>query len=165
MELSAGWKFLLLVLALYAVAGIMSPENAASAIGFFFLVMAKILPTFALVFLLIALTNYFANPKALVEHMGEGSGIRGWIIAIASGILSTGPIYMWYPLLNDLQKHGARNGLLAAFLYARSIKIPLLPMLILYFGVPYTIILTSVIILFSPLSGIIVEKLMEAHGK
>jgi len=27
--------------------------------------------------------------------------MKGWLIAILSGILSSGPIYLWYPLLAD----------------------------------------------------------------
>jgi uncharacterized membrane protein YraQ (UPF0718 family) len=153
------------MLILYAFAFFLAPPEASRAFETCYSILLRILPIFLLVFLLIALTNYFANPKAIVEHMGEGSGIKGWALAVGSGILSTGPIYMWYPLLNDLQKHGVRNGLVAAFLYARAIKIPLFPMLILYFGSTYTLALTLIILLLSPLQGILVEKLMEANGK
>jgi len=107
-----------------------------------------------------AVTNYFIKPSFLVKIMGKKSGVLGWIIAIITGIISTGPIYMWYPLLADLKKKGVRQGLIATFLYNRAIKIPLLPMIILYFGLPYTIILTIVMMIISVIQGLIIEKLV-----
>ena len=104
------------------------------------------------------LINYFVKPKKLVQYLGKNAGLKGWIISIISGIISTGPIYMWYPLLNELQKKGIRNAYIVAFLYNRAIKPALLPLLILYFGLTYTIVLTIVMIIISILQGIIVEK-------
>jgi hypothetical protein len=83
------------------------------------------------------------------------------LIAISGGILSTGPIYMWYPLLNDLQKQGMRPSLIAVFLYNRAVKIPLMPLIIIYFGWIYMIVLLVVMIVVSIAQGWITEKLME----
>ena len=157
----AGWYFLVAVLVLYLLSYLLSPENAFAALEFFYSLILKLIPIFVLVFLLLALANYYIKPKMLAEHMGHGSGLKGWFIAVTSGIISTGPIYMWYPLLNEMQKHGMRNGLLAAFLYARAVKVPLFPILILYFGLTYTIILSLAIIIAAPLQGLLTEKLME----
>ena len=43
----------------------------------------------------------------------------------------------------------------------RAVKIPLLPMLIVYFGLTYSIILMIVMILISLVQGITTEKAME----
>lgn len=157
----AGWYFLLAVIGIYVITFFLKPDSIIPSLQFFIQILKKIIPVFLLVFVLMALTNYFITPNKVVRWMGEGSGIKGWIIAIITGIISTGPIYMWYPLLNELQKHGVRNGLIATFLYNRAVKIPLLPMLILYFGITYTIILTIVMIIVSIFQGFITEKLIE----
>ena len=68
---------------------------------------------------------------------------------------------MWYPLLNDLQKQGVKNGFIATFLYNRAVKIPLLPVMILYFELKYVILLTAVMVLISVIQGLVVEKIME----
>lgn len=146
---------------IYVVATIFNTTKVISALNQFVTIILKIIPVFLLVFLLMALTHYFVKPKTLVIYMGKNSGIKGWIIAIITGIISTGPIYMWYPLLNDLQKQGVRDGLISAFLYSRAIKIPLLPLLIIYFGLIYSIVLITVIIFISVFQGIITEKIME----
>jgi len=107
------------------------------------------------------LTNCFVKPKTLAKLMGKGSGVVAWIITIVSGIISTGPIYMWYPLLSELKNKGVRPALISTFLYNRAVKIPLMPMLILYFGIKYTIILTVVMIFISVVQGLTTEKIVE----
>ena len=83
------------------------------------------------------------------------------VFVIIGGILSSGPIYMWYPLLADLKHKGLSYGLIACFLYNRAIKIPLLPLAIIYFSWRYLFILTFVMIFMSILQGLIINKLME----
>lgn len=162
---NTGWYFLLVVLILYVIIFLFKQDLVINSLKFFITILKKIIPIFLLVFVLMALTNYFLEPKKLVKLMGKGSGIKGWFIAVSTGILSTGPIYLWYPLLNELQKNGVRNGLIAAFLYNRAIKIPLLPMLILYFGITYTIVLMAVMIVISVFQGIVIERLMEVKNE
>jgi hypothetical protein len=93
--------------------------------------------------------------------MGRDSGLRGWSLAIVGGILSVGPIYAWYALLRDLRTKGMRTALIAVFLYNRGIKLPLLPLMIHYFGLAYTLVLAIYMTLFSLLNGILVEKIVE----
>ena len=62
-----------------------------------------------------------------------------------------------------MQKKGVRNGLVATFLYNRAVKIPLLPLMIFYFGMVYTIILTIIMMIVSVFQGLIVEKILEVE--
>jgi len=95
---------------------------------------------------------------------GRDSGTRGWLLAMGMGVLSHGPIYPWYPLLRELMQKGTRPALVATFLYARSIKLPWLPVMAHYFGLGYTIVLTLLMLLFSPINGWLVEKLLKEHA-
>jgi len=79
------------------------------------------------------------------------------------GILSHGPIYVWYPLLKDLKEHGMRTGLVTVFLYNRAIKIPLLPIMIFYFGISFVIILSIYMIIASIFQGKIIEILEDKY--
>ena len=156
-----GWYFLLGVLGIYIIVSLFTPSSVLSSLKFFINIIVQVAPVFLLIFALMTLTNYLVSPKALVKYMGKDSGMKGWIIAIIGGILSTGPAYMWYPLLSSLQKQGVRNALIAIFLYNRAVKIPLLPLIVFYFGLPYTVTLTTVMIIISVFHGILTEKLME----
>jgi len=156
-----GWWFLLIVVVIYIIAGIIKPDAIMPSLQFLWDIFVRIWWVFLLVFGLLSVLNYYVQPKHVYKYLGKSSGIKGWAMAVIGGIISTGPIYMWYPLLNELQKHGTRNGLISAFLYTRAIKPALLPLLILYFGLTYTIILTVVMIIMSVIQGIIVEKIVD----
>ncbi|MBW2981539.1 hypothetical protein KY343_01535, partial [Candidatus Woesearchaeota archaeon] len=152
---------LLGVIVLYLAVWLFSSEIIIKSLQFFLMIIKRIIPVFILVFVLMVLINYFIKPKRIVNYFGKKAGIKGWIISITAGLLSTGPMYMWYPLLNQMQKKGVKNRFITAFLYNRAIKLPLLPLLIFYFGWAYTIILTMVMIIASVFQGIIVEKILE----
>jgi len=155
-----GWYFLLIIIALYIILLIINPGKTLLSFKFFFSLLIKIIPTLAFIILLMGFINYFIPPKKLKQWLSHGTGAKAWIIAIIAGIVSSGPIYLWYPFLAELRRSGVRNSLIAAFLYNRAVKIPLLPMIIMYFGLAYTIVLTIVMIVFSVFNGLIVEKII-----
>ncbi len=148
---------LLAYLALFVLNFFLAERALLTALGLFI----KIVPVLLLVFLFMFLSNYFFSPKKIVRHLGEESGARGWFLSILAGILSTGPIFLWYPLLKELKDKGMKKSLAAAFLYNRAVKIQLLPMMIFYFGISFTIILTFYMIVFSIINGFIVGKIKE----
>lgn len=154
-----GWLFLALVLLAYALLGLVNPEAASRSLSFFTHVMAQVLPVLGLVFFLLFVANLVLKPKWIKRYLGKGSGIKGWLAATVGGILSVGSIYAWYAMLSELQQKGMKNALIAVFLYSRAVKLPLLPLMIHYFGIAYTLILCLYLIAFSIINGLIVEKL------
>ncbi len=156
-----GWYFLLAVLVAYGVTFIIAPDKVSPALSFAANILGQLVPVFVLIIGVSAVMNYYIKPNSLARYMGKESGARGWIITTVSGILSTGPIYMWYPLLSELKKHGVRDALLANFLYNRAVKIPLMPLLIFYFGVKYAAVLTFVTVFLSFIAGWLTEKILE----
>ena len=48
------------------------------------------MPVLMLVFGGIFFLNLFIEPKNISKHLGKGAGVKGWMIAIFGGILSTG---------------------------------------------------------------------------
>ncbi len=159
-QLPGSWCFLLVIVLIYFLLLVFKQDLFFSGLNFFYDIIIKIIPIFVLVFALMFFTNYFFTPKFISKHFEE-KGIKKWFFVIAGGILSTGPIYMWYPLLEDLKNKGLSYGLIACFLYNRAIKIPLLPLMILYFSWKYIIILCFVMIFVSIIQGMIINKLME----
>jgi len=161
-KISGKWIFLIIAVALYLITAITNFALFADAFLAFVVLAQKIIPILVLVFAIMFLSNLFFNPQKMSKLVGESAGIRGWILSIAGGILSMGPIYMWYPLLSDLKEKGMRNGFAVAFLYNRAVKISLLPMMIYYFGLKFTVVLTFYMVLFSVINGVFVEKLLRA---
>lgn len=152
------WKFLAVVIIIYIITGIFLPEAIMPSIEFSLNLLIKIVPVFAVIFVLMVGFEYFISEEKIKKYLGASSGKKRWIIAIGAGILSSGPIYAWYPLLGDLKKKGVGFGLIATFIYSRAIKLPLLPIMAYFFGIKYTIVLTVVLIIASIVQGIIFEK-------
>jgi len=155
------WYFLFAVIIIYVIIACVNLTLFSSSLVFFYKLIIRIVPIFVLIFILMTITSLFITPQFITRHFRE-PGIKKWIFVIIGGILSTGPIYMWYPLLADLREKGVNNGFIAAFLYSRAIKIPLLPVIIFYFSLKYIIALTVVMIGFSVIQGITVNKMMAA---
>ena len=156
-KVSGRIKFLIIVLLVYLIVGLINPTLSLNALSYFVGMLPKVLPVLALVFIILFFTNMLLSPSKINKHLGKNSGVRGWLYAIAGGIFISGPPYILYPMLGELKKHGARNGLLATMLYNRNVKIYFLPAIIYYFNLRYAAILSIYIILFSILNGILLE--------
>ncbi len=156
-KLSGRMKFLFFTIGLYGVIAQFNSAVTLNALSYFAGMLTKVLPVLALVFIVLLLTNMFLNPDRIRKHLGAESGLRGWLYAIVGGVFISGPPYVLFPMLAELKKHGARSGLLAAMLYNRNVKIYFIPAIIYYFGLRYTVVLSSYIIFFSLLNGKLVE--------
>jgi len=160
-----GKYFLLFILILYGILFFVDSQSALLSLQKSGAVLLKVLPIFVAVILFTALLNYFLQPGQIARHLGRDSGLRGWLWALAAGIISHGPMYAWYPLLEDLRNHGMRDGLIVVFFAARTIKIPLLPMMIDYFGWSFTLVLSFYILAGALLQGWLLELLERIRFK
>lgn len=159
--MKAGSVFLGIVALFYLAAFVLKPEAGLAALSTAGMTLKTIAPVLVAVFFLTALLNTFVKPKSIARHIGRKRGLRGYVIAVAGGVLSHGPAYVWYPVLADLRNHGAHNGLVVAFLYARAVKLPWLPVMVSYFGLPFTLLLCFYILLGAWLQGMLAEKLLK----
>ena len=155
----SGWIMLSITLILYGITVLTDPSVARDALDKSLNVLKMITPILLLVFFLMALLNTFIKPKSIAKHLGKNSGLKGWFFALAGGILSHGSSYIWYPMLSELREHGARDGLIVAFFYARAIKLPWLPVMVSYFGIVFTLVLIFYILLGAWIQGFIADKM------
>jgi len=137
------------ILVIYVILFLATPDKAGQAIKSSGNVFLSMLIPLALVFIIMLLINLFLKPAAVAKFLGKGSGIKGIALSSVAGIISTGPIYAWYPLLKDLKDKGAGESSIAIFLYNRAVKPFLLPVMIGYFGWLYVVILTIIMVLAS----------------
>lgn len=159
------WYFLSSVVIIYGLVSLYAPEKSLPILVSFFKLLGQILPIFLIIYVLMTLTNLYINNDKLRKHLGEDAGIKGWVISILAGIVSMGSIYVWYPLLTDLQQKGVKDKFIVTFLYNRGIKLQWLPVLLIYFGWAYAITLLLVMVVFSVFQGIITEKLINSFDK
>ena len=158
------WWLLLIALTIHLCLLWINLELSRRSIEYFLGVIIRLIPAFGLMFILLTLFHLFFKPQQINRHLGDESGIRGWFYAILGGVVSMGPMFLWYPLLSDLKAKGMRYQLLTAFLYSRAIKIPMLPFMFYYFGGLYTVIFVGNVLMFSLLSGVSMGMIMS-EGK
>jgi len=154
----SGWIMLVVTLTLYIATAFENPSIALAALNKSLDALKMIAPILLIVFFLMALLSSFIKPKKIAKYLGKESGIKGWIVALAGGVFSHGSSYVWYPILSELRNQGARDGLIVAFFYARAIKLPWLPVMIGYFGITFTLLLSLYILLGAWIQGVIADK-------
>lgn len=158
-KIPGGWLFLTLVVAAHGVTAVLAPDKAGAAVDTFLPMLGKVAPVLLAVLALMLLSERFLTPQRVERWLGRDSGRRGWLLAAAAGTIATGPVYAWYALLAELRRKGMRTGLVATLLYARAIKLPLLPLMAHYFGLRYTLVLSTWILGFAFLNGLVMERL------
>ncbi len=160
-KINKSWYYLLSVIIAYLILLILNKNLFLSGMKFFLEISYQIIPVLIIIFLLMTILNYAISPKRIIKHLGEESGLKGWLIAIAGGIISHGPVYVWYPLLAELQERGMKIGLISCFLYNKAIKIPLLPFMIFYFSWKFVLVLIIMMIFSSIIQGIVIDKTIK----
>ena len=159
------WGFPAFVIVIYIVVAFIDPDLAKEAFWIFFGILMQIIPVLVFVFFLLFITDLFIRPEKVAKYLGSESGVTGWLVAIVAGIISSGPIYVWFPFLSEMREKGMKTGLAATFLYNRAVKVPLLPLMIYYFGFAFTVVLTVYMILFSVVVGFLTGVVVEAYGE
>ena len=150
-----------MILVIYGILFVVMPEKVSLALMCSGNIFLNMLVPLCLVFVLMILLNLFLKPAKIARFLGKGAGIKGILLPAAAGIISTGPIYVWYPLLRDLKEKGAGNSPIAIFLYNRAVKPFLLPVMIAYFGWLYVMILTILTVLGSIAIGYSLSNLIK----
>jgi uncharacterized membrane protein YraQ (UPF0718 family) len=148
-----GVKFLLFVLLAYVILLALEYDKTLVALQECVEILVNLVPIFVLIIVITGVINYLLKPKQILKHFGKESGSKGVFYALIGGIISHGPMYAWYGMLSDLRAHGVKDALIIIFLYARAVKLPLLPFMIDLFGVLFTVTMTLYILIAAMLQG------------
>jgi len=154
--MKTGWILLGIVSVVYGVLFYFDTSHIQVAVVAALDTARLIVPILLFVGIIMFVIEYFFNEEKLKKHLGVDRGIKAWMIALVGGILSHGPSYVWYPMLQSLREKGVRDSLVIVFLYARSIKIPWIPMMIVYFGWEFTSVFMVYILMGALAQGMLV---------
>jgi hypothetical protein len=91
------------VLLFYGMLCAIDPNKALMALKTSCNILLYIALPLALVFVIMLMLNLFVKPAQIVRLFGKGVSIKGIVLSVLAGIISTGPIYAWYPLLKNLR--------------------------------------------------------------
>ena len=97
--------------------------KALSISAYSFKEMLLVIPP---VFVLLGLLDVWIPRETMIKYMGEGSGIKGVLLAILIGSAAAGPLYGAFPVAAVLMKKGAKLSNILIFIGAWSTtKIPM----------------------------------------
>lgn len=159
-----GMNFLMVVIFIYIIFYFFYPQRILDAMYASGLLLIKIGSFLWLLVVIMGIADHYSDPGRMKRLLGTGSGVKGWVIAIVSGIISAGPIFIWYPFLSDMKKKGMKNSLIAVFLYNRAIKIPLIPILVYYFSFKFVLIMLICMIAASVLEGLLMDFIFKPRS-
>jgi uncharacterized membrane protein YraQ (UPF0718 family) len=98
--------------------------RAVSTFGFSVKEMLSVLPP---IFILLGLMDVWVPRETMVRFMGEGSGLKGVLLAFFMGSVAVGPLYAAFTVAAMLMRKGASFFNLIIFLGAWSTtKIPMI---------------------------------------
>jgi len=138
MNLVRLWLFPLGVVSLYGLGIIFAPENTDHALHMSGSIFWQLAWPICLAFIMMVVLNRFLSPAVVTRFLGQSVSIKGVFLSSLAGILSMGPVYVWYPLLKNLKDKGASQFHIANFIGNRSIKPVLLPVLVMSLGGSFT---------------------------
>ncbi len=159
------YLFLFITIIIYIFTLVLSPENSVKLNKNIISLVGKILPVLILIFFFMFLLELLFPVKKMAELLKRKKSVKLWIISIISGIISTGSIYLWYPILKEFKENGIKEEIIAIFIFNRAIKLQLLPLMILYFGVKYVLVLTLIMIFISIIYGLVFKLIYYARRK
>lgn len=102
------------------------PEKSSRAVEALMNQMKTMLFVIPPIFLLLGLFDVWVPRKHITRHLGEGSGIRGIILAFFLGSAAAGPLYGAFPVAAVMAKKGSSLFNILIFIGAWSTtKIPM----------------------------------------
>ena len=155
------WIFPVCVVNIYLILFLITPGRTWAGLQTAGHVLIQAALPLLLAFGVMILLNLFISPAHVSTFLGSGAGARGVVFSAVAGIISMGPIFAWYPLLESLRKKGASDFHLANFLSHRAVKPVMLPMMILYFGWRFSLIST----VFGVLSALVTAAAVGLLGR
>jgi uncharacterized membrane protein YraQ (UPF0718 family) len=129
----------------------------------YFLELIMILPA---IMIIIGLFSVWIPKEMVVKYMGKTSGTKGIFVAIAIGMLPTGPLYIAFPMAIALLKKGAKISNIIIFISAWAcIKLPQELVEIQFLGIEFTLLRLALTIIFVITMGIVIEKIIDWTDK
>ncbi|ADG81866.1 permease [Thermincola potens] len=118
------------------------------------------------IFILVGLLDVWVPKETMIKLMGEGSGLKGIMIAFILGSAAAGPLYAAFPVAAVLIKKGARLAYVLFFLGAwSSTKLPLVIYESASLGLRFTLIHITVSIAGFLSAAFFIEKMIPARSR
>lgn len=166
MTLFKRYLFFLITLGLTGILILFNREIGLKAVDttlFSFKEMILIIPP---IFILLGLLDVWVPRETMIKYMGEGSGLKGIILAILIGSAAAGPLYGAFPVALVLMKKGAKFTNILLFLGAWSTtKIPMLLFELSALGPKFTLTRLAVSLVGIFVIAYVTNALLKPHER
>jgi len=156
-KIGGNWLFLFFVVFVFLIVWLFNFRTFLVISFDFFDMFMRILPVILLVYIIIFWFNLIISNKKIVQFLKKWSYIRKLIFSVFFWILSSWPIYLWYWLLKQIKDAWLTLWHISSFSYARAIKLPLLPIMISYFGIKFSVLFFVILFVFSFVQALLVD--------
>lgn len=152
---------MLFMIGAYLIAGMIDYPFILGVFNKFIQTLVGLLPILIFVFGIIFVVDLFLSPEKIKKHLGHDSGWKGWLYAVLGSVFIVSPPYVIFPLLGEFKDRGMKYSLMAVFLGNRNVQPAFLPVMVYYFGLTFTVVISIYILAFSILTGVIMGKVMK----
>ena len=121
------YRVFIIVAVAMAILTLMNLEIGLKAFSISAYSLQEMLLVIPPIFILLGLLDVWVPRDTMIKYMGNGSGIKGIILAIVIGSAAAGPLYGAFPVAAVLMKKGVKFSNILIFIGAWSTtKIPML---------------------------------------
>jgi len=130
--------------------------------GSFSLEMLKILPC---AFILIGLFETWVKTETVERHLGEKSGLRGYVWAVLLAGTTVGGLYVAFPVAYSLYRKGAKLSVIFTYIGASAIcRIPMAIFEASFLGIKFTAIRLLVSLPLVIITSILLGDYLKKRG-
>ncbi|MDD2427098.1 MAG: permease [Eubacteriales bacterium] len=125
MKLIKKYKWQILVVLILILMAIFVPENVATSFDTILGFAKEMLIVLPPIFIVVGLLEAWISQENIEKWLGQESGLKGMLIAMALGTLPAGPLYAAFPVGTSLLSKGASYRNIIVFLSSwAALKIP-----------------------------------------
>ena len=151
--------FLIIMILIMCIIAFFDREKWLRILSIFWDSFMVTLEALIFVYFLIFVFNILFSNEKIHHFFTKGNYFHKLLFSVFWWLFSSWPPYLWFPFLKTMREKSFSEGHIAAFLYARSVKIPLFLLMIQFFGWQFTLVFNSVLFVFSFLLGFMLDTL------
>ncbi len=149
-------------IAISAVINFSPGKEIGSNFIYFWADLIKVLP-FA--FVLIGLFEVWVERKTVERHLGEESGVKGYLWAMVLSSITVGGVFVAFPVAYSLHKKGASLGVIFTYIGASAVcRIPMNLFELSFMGIKFTAIRLAVSLPLVILSSVLLGRYLKRQN-
>ncbi len=134
------YRSFLIVLVVLVLTGLFNKELGQQVLSTTAYQLKEMLLVIPPIFVLLGLLDIWVPKQTMVKYMGEGSGLKGILLALFIGSAAAGPLYGAFPVAAVFMRKGVKFSNILIFLGAWSTtKIPMILFEFSALGLPFAL--------------------------